>query len=141
MSKNLKLKQSLQGLKTHIKDPSEYLNRKSFHLTKFMINKEGNDNVTHLKNIFTEYINHNKFYKNEEIYHFPDYEKNAILNMEQLKQSEKLDEDKAIMMQNYGWPTGNIKKNRLLLESLFLKRLEMKEKSNVYKINNTLEND
>lgn len=139
--RKLKLKESIKNLKFHLKDPSEYLNRKTFHKSKFVINKEGQENINHLKNIFKEYINHNKFYKNEEIQRFPEYEKTSILNMEQLKLSEKLAEDQNLMMQNYGWPTGNIKKNRLLLESLFLKRLELKEKSDVFKINTTFEND
>ena len=141
ISKNLKLKQSLQSLKSHIRDPSEFLHRKSFHKTKFLINKEGPENISHLKHIFRDYIDNNKFYKNEEVYNFPEYEKTAILSLNQLKFSEKLDEDQSIMMQNYGWPTGNIKKNRLILENLFLKRLEMKEKSKVFEINNTLEDD
>lgn len=141
ISKNLKLKQSLQSLRSHIKDPSEFLHRKSFHKTKFLINKEGPENISHLKHIFRDYIDNHKFYKNEEVCNFPEYEKTAILSLNQLKFSEKLDEDQSIMMQNYGWPTGNIKKNRLLLENLFLKRLEMKEKSKVFEINNTIEDD
>jgi len=140
ISKNVKLKQ-LQSLKSHLKDPAEYLNRKSFHKTKFLINKEGPENINHLKHIFRDYINNHKFFKNEEVYNFPEYEKTAILSLEQLKRSEKLDEDQSLMIQNYGWPTGNIKKNRLILENLFLKRLEMKEKSNIFKINNTLDDE
>ena len=139
--KNMNLKKSLQNLKLHKKNSSEYLNRKSFHKTKFIINKEGSENINHLKNIFKDYINYNKFYKNEEICNFPEYEKTAILNKFQLKYSEKLDEDQSLMIENYGWPIGNIKKNRLFLENLFLKRLEMKEKSEIFKINNTIEDE
>lgn len=140
-SKKHILKQSIKSLKAHLKDPSEYLNRKSFHKTKFLINKEGPENVEHLRNIFKDYINQNKFYKNEEIFRSPHLEKTTVLNMDQIKFLEKVNEDQSIMEKKYGWNVGNLKKNRLLLENLFLKRLEMKGKSQIYQINHNRDND
>ena len=61
--------------------------------------------------------------------------------MDQIKFLEKVNEDQSIMEKKYGWNVGNLKKNRLLLENLFLKRLEMKGKSQIYQINHNRDND
>lgn len=131
------VKKSYNNLRKNICNLDEFLYTQNFHKEKFLIRKDDSINIAHMRSVIKNFINKNKFYRNDEInFRSQAYEKSSPFDINQLQFAEKLDEDKSLMQNKYGWRENNIKKNKLLLEHIFLQRLELKENSNVFKINN-----
>lgn len=141
-NRNENVKESFNDLRKNIRNPDEYLYTQNFHKEKFLIRKEDEKNISNMRNVLKKFINKNKIYQNDEsTFRSQDCERSSPFDINQLQFAEKLDEHKSLMRKKYGWREKNIKKNKLLLEHILLQRLELKENSNVYKINNQNEDN
>lgn len=137
-AKNQNVQFSLAKLRNHLKNPNEFLYRKSFHKEKLVISKEGKNNEP-FKELISNFINKNSFFHNEEIFKSREYEKSAPFDINQFNFVEQMEEDKSLMKRKYGWNDKNIKKNNLLLEHILLNRLEIKENSIVFNLGKEME--
>ena len=138
MKKKLQEDNFLKELKQLQKIKPEKKNK--FHKTSFKIPKT-NENVEKLKDILVKCIEKNRKFVNDEIFLNKEYEKHSPFFVGSLDFAEELNQSEKEMRNKYGYKQKNLSKNTLLLEGIYLKKLNEREnKKKLIKENNNNKN-